>query len=157
MNDRSGLSPYRVQLTLSTLSKIFSRRHIEIYFLTFLRKQDLTFHANCLQNPMIQFACNVKSYLQMETICMKCQILFSGNNYKYIIKSSNCRLSHRIDISKQLRHRSQIFFFLLFFQKIGMIFHANCLEFAWNVKVCFLRLIIIKISIICRLQNLPKA
>ena len=35
-------------LTLSTLGKIFSRRHFEIFFLIFLRRQDLTFHANCL-------------------------------------------------------------------------------------------------------------
>ena len=36
-------------LTLSTLSKIFSRQHIEIFFLIFPRKQVLTFYANCLQ------------------------------------------------------------------------------------------------------------
>ena len=36
-------------LTLSTLGKIFSRQHLEIFFLIFPRKQDLTFHANCLQ------------------------------------------------------------------------------------------------------------
>ena len=44
-------------------------------FLIFPRKQDLTFHANCLQ-----FAWNVKSCFKkkMGTICMKCQILFSG-------------------------------------------------------------------------------
>ena len=32
-------------------------------FLSFRKKQDLTFHANCLQ---------------LEAICMKCRILFSG-------------------------------------------------------------------------------
>ena len=35
-------------LTLSTLGKIFSRQHIEIFFLFFPRKMDLLFHANCL-------------------------------------------------------------------------------------------------------------
>ena len=48
-------------LTLSILGKILSRRHAEVFFLIFPRKQDVTFHANCLQ-----------------TICTKCQILFSG-------------------------------------------------------------------------------
>ena len=38
-------------LTLSNLSKIFSRQHIEIFFFFsyFPRKQELPFHANCLQ------------------------------------------------------------------------------------------------------------
>ena len=40
----------KTSLTLSTLGKIFSRRHFEIFFLIFPRKQDLTFHANCLDN-----------------------------------------------------------------------------------------------------------
>ena len=35
-------------LMLSTGGKIFSRQHIEIFFLIFPRKHDLTFHANCL-------------------------------------------------------------------------------------------------------------
>ena len=35
-------------LMLSTLGKIFSRWHLEIFFLFFSRKQDLTFHTNCL-------------------------------------------------------------------------------------------------------------
>ena len=39
----------KTSLTLSTLGKIFSRQHFEIFFLIFPRKQDLTFHANCLQ------------------------------------------------------------------------------------------------------------
>ena len=33
----------------------FSRRHIEIFFLTFSRTQDLTFHANCLQSSICLF------------------------------------------------------------------------------------------------------
>ena len=38
-----------INLTLSTLGKIFSRQHFEIFFSFFPRNQDLTFHANCLQ------------------------------------------------------------------------------------------------------------
>ena len=64
----TSLFPYIIRdcdkifiLTLSTLGKIFSRWHIEIFFLFFLRNRDLTFLAKCL-----------------ETICMKCQSLFYG-------------------------------------------------------------------------------
>ena len=39
-----------VELMLSMLGKTFSRQHFEIVFLFFSRKQDLTFHANCLDN-----------------------------------------------------------------------------------------------------------
>ena len=39
-------------LMLSTLSKIFSRRHFDFFFLIFPRKWDLAFHANC----QIQFS-----------------------------------------------------------------------------------------------------
>ena len=53
---------------------IFSRRQIDDIFLIFARKQDLTFHANCLLRR--QFACNVKS-------------CFLGKNKKNI---SKCRL-----------------------------------------------------------------
>ena len=49
-------------LMLSMLGKNFSRSRFEIFFIL-PRIYDLTFHANCLP---------------METICMKCQILFSG-------------------------------------------------------------------------------
>ena len=48
-----------ITLTLNTLGSLFSRRHFQIYFLFFSRKQDLTFHANCLH--WRQFAWNVKS------------------------------------------------------------------------------------------------
>ena len=46
---------------------LFSRKQIGDIFHIFHRKQDLTFHANCL-----------------ETICMKFLILFSGKNKKNI-------------------------------------------------------------------------
>ena len=41
------LFPYL--LMLSSLGKIFSRQHFKIFLLFFPRKQNLTFHANCLQ------------------------------------------------------------------------------------------------------------
>ena len=86
---------------LQTVSRLFIyhslgyfQRHdkLVIFFLFFLRKQDLTFHANCLH--WRQFAWNVKFlFFPMETmcmkyqipfspmeICMKCQILFCGEN-----------------------------------------------------------------------------
>ena len=101
-----------VCLTLNTLGKIFSRRHIKIVFLIFPRKEDLTFHANCLHQR--QFAWNVKTYFlgkirknisichllktgfniscklsPMETICMKCQILFCRKNKKNYFNMSS--------------------------------------------------------------------
>ena len=36
-------------LTFCMLGKNFSRRHLEIFFFIFPRKQYMTFHANCLQ------------------------------------------------------------------------------------------------------------
>ena len=53
------LAHFKFMLTLSTLGKIFCRRHFEIFFLFFPEKKDLTFHANCLLRR--QFAWNVKS------------------------------------------------------------------------------------------------
>ena len=55
-----------VQLTHITLGIFFSRRHNEIFFV-FCQKKDLSFH--CKLSPL-------------GTICMKCQILFSGKNKK---------------------------------------------------------------------------
>ena len=60
-------------LTLSTLGKLFQQTTFGNIFLIFHRKQDLTFHANCL----------------LMTICMKYQILFPGKNRKI---SSICLL-----------------------------------------------------------------
>ena len=54
----------------------------------FLSKQDLTFHANCLLtyfSKKIRFDISCKLSPQ-ETICIKCQMLFSGKNYKNISK-----------------------------------------------------------------------
>ena len=66
-------------LTFSTLGKIFSRRHFEVFFLFFPEKQ--------------------------ETICMKCQILFSGKNKKNIINWPSAENSQRVvkvKVSKDL-------------------------------------------------------
>ena len=67
---------------------IFSRRQNDVIFLIFPRKQDLTFHANCLLSQKTGFDISCK-LSPKETICMKCQILFSGKNKKNI---SKCRL-----------------------------------------------------------------
>ena len=64
---------------LSTLGKIFSRLHFEIFFLFFPEKEDLTFHANCFKS-----------------ICMKCQILFSRKNKKNITNLSSAELVKRV-------------------------------------------------------------
>ena len=58
---KQGIKWYFPPLVLSTLDKIFSRQHFEIFFLIFFQKTNLTFHANCLQ--WRQFAWNVKSCL----------------------------------------------------------------------------------------------
>ena len=62
-----------ITITLSTLGKIFSRRHIEI----FLYFSETGFDISCCLS-------------QMETICMKCSILYSGKNKikKYQLSSA---------------------------------------------------------------------
>ena len=63
-------------LTLSTLGKIFSRRHIEIFFLIFPENR-----------------INISCKLFPETICMKRQILFSGKTEKNITNLSPAELA----------------------------------------------------------------
>ena len=60
-------------------------------FLIFPRKQDFAFHANCLQFYFSQkkefdISCKLSP---LETICMRCQILFSGKNKKRYFKTSS--------------------------------------------------------------------
>ena len=62
LTELSPMKVYLVPLLLIAMGKIFSRRHVDSYF--FQKKK--------------------------EKICMKCQILFSRNNKKKIIKI--CRL-----------------------------------------------------------------
>ena len=71
---------FNICLTLSTLGKILAHNILE-YFVIFPRKQNLTFHANCLQ---------------METICMKCKILFSEKTKKHIINLSPAEFAQRM-------------------------------------------------------------
>ena len=73
------------------LGNNLSSQHFGIYFHIFPRKQALTFHANCLQ----------------ETICMKCQNLFSGKNKKIIINLLSVEFAQRVV--------KVIFFFFFFF------------------------------------------
>ena len=73
-------SPFSIcfYLKLHTLDKIYSRRHIWNIFLIFHRKQDFT----------------------TETICMQCQILFSGKSKKSIISLSSAELTKRVVMVK---------------------------------------------------------
>ena len=67
-------------LTLSTWSKIFSRRYIEISFIFFP------------ENKIWHF----KQIVSLETICMKCQNLFSGKNKKYITNLFSAELAQKM-------------------------------------------------------------
>ena len=49
MSEFFPLEVCQIVLTLSTLGKIFSTCQFENFFFYFHRKQDLTFHAKCLQ------------------------------------------------------------------------------------------------------------
>ena len=69
-----------ILLTLSTLGKIFSRRHID-WFSYFSQKTGF------------DISCKLS---QLETICMKCQILFSGKNKKNITNLSSAELAKRV-------------------------------------------------------------
>ena len=60
-------------LLLSTLGKIFSRRYIEIFFSVYISHKT-GFDTSCKLSPM-------------ETICMKCQILFSGKTKKNMLSA----------------------------------------------------------------------
>ena len=70
------------------------------YFSHFPRKQDLTFHANCLQYfsyfPQKKKAFDISCKLSpSNTVYIKCQISFSGKNKKKIFQYENilvCRL-----------------------------------------------------------------
>ena len=68
---------------LSTLDKIFNR-HFEIFFLIFLRKQDLIFHANYLQwrKQDLTFHANCLQWRQFARKVKTCSL---GNIRKNII------------------------------------------------------------------------
>ena len=86
---------------LSILGKIFSRRHFEIFFFNFSQKTG--YDISCKLSPE-------------ETICMKCQSLFSGKNKKNIINLSSAENAQRVVKVNNAR----IFFFFFFkLQGIG--------------------------------------
>ena len=68
------------------------------------------FHANCLQ--------------WMETICMKCQILFSGKTKKNIANMSSAKLAQRLVKVKApvATVADDIYFFFFFSRKIRFDF-----------------------------------
>ena len=65
-------------LTLCTLSKIFSKQCIEIFFLFFFSPENMFLH-----------------FMPMETICMESQILFSGK-HKKTMNLSPAELAQRV-------------------------------------------------------------
>ena len=73
------------ELTDSMLGKSYSRWHFNMFFIIFLIKQDLNFHANCL--------------LWLETICMNGQSLFYGKKKKENtnILLSSAELAQRVE------------------------------------------------------------
>ena len=64
-------------LMLSTVGKIFSRQHFEIFYNS---SQETGFNISCKLPPL-------------ETICMKCQILFSGKKKKNAINLSSAKFA----------------------------------------------------------------
>ena len=71
---------WQLSLTLSTLGKFFSRLHFEIFF--FLYPENWIWH--------------FMQIVSMETICMKCQILFWGKNKKSITTLSSTEYAQRV-------------------------------------------------------------
>ena len=67
-------------LAFSTLGKIFSKRHIKVFFFLFFQKTG--FDSSFKLSPL-------------ETIWMKCQILFSGKKKENIINLSSAELAKR--------------------------------------------------------------
>ena len=86
-------------LTLSSLGKIFNRRHIEIFFSDFF-PQKTGFDISCKLSPM-------------ETICMYCQTPFSRKDKKNTTNVFSAALAQGGGI-----------FFLIFPQKTG--FDISC-------------------------------
>ena len=78
--NKKNINPFRCTLTI-----LWANSAIDKVNDIFPRKQDLTLHANCLHKTGFDIASKLSP---LETICMQCQILFSGKNKKNI---SNCR------------------------------------------------------------------
>ena len=97
------IRPSKTGLTLDMLVKNFSRRHFEIFFILFLERQDLTLHPK-------------------ETICMKCQILFSRKTQeKNLINLSSVESDHNV---VSLKHPTRTSEFI-------------CCSFSLFVRRCF--------------------
>ena len=107
-------------LVLGMLSKIFTRQHIEMVFLFFPKKQDLTFHANCLigdnlhkvSNPVFlrKIRKNIMNLSSVEFV----QRVVKVSLHKY--KSANetcCRKTNPFGMCKQLRTRLTCIFTLV--------------------------------------------
>ena len=86
---------FALNLTLSTLGKIFSRQ--QKYFSYFSQKTG--FGILCKLSPA-------------ETICIKCQILFSGKNKKTIISLSSAESAKRVVKVKLTKEQDCLLLFL---------------------------------------------
>ena len=100
---------------LSTLGKIFSRQHFEIFFLIFSQKTG--FDISC----------------KLSTICMKCQILFSGKN-KNIISLPSAENAQRVVKVKApvTTAIDNILKYLVLFSKTRSV-DILCELFAWQM------------------------
>ena len=76
---------YCEMLMLSVLGILFSRQHIEIFFFFFFSLQKTGFDISCKLSPK-------------ETVCMKCQSLFSGENMKNIVNLLSAELAQRAKV-----------------------------------------------------------
>ena len=79
-------------LTLCMLGKNFSRQYLEIFFFYFSYK--IEFDTSCKLSPK-------------ETICMKCQILFSRKNKKNITSLSSAESALSV-VSVKLREKGLV-------------------------------------------------
>ena len=86
----------------------------------------------------------------METICMKCQMLFPGKNKKNVIILSSAELTQRVvnvEVLITVAADDILMIFVLFIRKQALSFHVNCLLSIWltrNAKSYFLCKIIFK-------------
>ena len=102
---------------------IFSRRQIDIFFLIFPRKQDLTFHTNCLHWSNLPEISNLVSWKNEKNIpmCRLLKILPRVLSVKksVIIKGTShrqyCRKHIYISLCKRLKRYRTVFFMSLWY------------------------------------------
>ena len=111
-----------LRVLMINILKISADTILYYLFLIFPRKKNLTFHANCLPTyffKKIGFDSTCKLSPE-ETICMKCQILFSGKNkikYNYLLRRQfMCNVNS---------------YFLRKIRKISLIYHLLNLPREW--------------------------